>query len=293
MIIIKIDVCDNIKFRVCVCTLGKNENKYIREFIQHYRDYGVDKIFLYDNNDVGGEYFQDIISDYLKDNLVKIIDFRGKKRIQHLSLRDCYKKNFILFDWFVFIDLDEYIYLKNYKNIKDYLKNKIFRNCQVIHLNQVFYTDNDLLYYDNRTLKERFPIKEPKARGKKTGGIAPVKPLVRGKIPNLFVQSIHFGTNRYNMCDGFGNKSNLNRVFTNKTDFEYYYFLHYFSKSTEEFIYKIKRGDAIFDNKVLGNIKKYFKINKITIEKINLFEKELKVDLSNYRAHLKIIKRIK
>ena len=61
-----------------------------------------------------------------------------------------------------------------------YLKNKIFRYCQVLHLNQVFYTDNDLLYYDNRTLKERFPIKEPKARGKKTGGIAPVKSLLEG-----------------------------------------------------------------------------------------------------------------
>ena len=35
--------------KVCVCTPAKEENRYIREFIQHYEKYGVDKMFLYDN----------------------------------------------------------------------------------------------------------------------------------------------------------------------------------------------------------------------------------------------------
>ena len=179
----------------------------------------------------------------------------------------------MLFDWFLFIDLDEYIYLKKYKNIKDYLNKNKFKYCQIIHLNQVFYTDNDLLYYDNRSLKVRFPIKEPKANGKKTGGISPIKSIVRGKIPKLYIQSIHFGNKNYNMCDGFGNKRYFTGWETNKTDFEYYYFIHYFSKSTEEFINKIKRGDAIYNMKVLTNIRYYFNINRITFEKINMFEK--------------------
>lgn len=34
---------NNIK--VCLCTVGKLENNYIKEFIMHYRKYGVDKIF--------------------------------------------------------------------------------------------------------------------------------------------------------------------------------------------------------------------------------------------------------
>ena len=32
------------KIKVCICTYGKNENLYIREFIQHYEKYDVDKI---------------------------------------------------------------------------------------------------------------------------------------------------------------------------------------------------------------------------------------------------------
>ena len=32
------------------------------------------------------------------------------------------------------------------------------------------YTDNNLLFYDNRTLQERFKEKEPNVRKMKTGG---------------------------------------------------------------------------------------------------------------------------
>ena len=39
--------------KVCICTLGKNENRYIKEFINHYVKLGVDKIFLHDNNEIG------------------------------------------------------------------------------------------------------------------------------------------------------------------------------------------------------------------------------------------------
>ena len=186
------------------------------------------------------------------------------------------------FDWFILIDLDEFIHLKNYKNIKDYLNNSKFNKCVVIHLNQVLHTDNNLLYYDNRQLKIRFPEKEPIVKDKRSQ----IKSIVRGKIPKLVIQSIHFGTNKYSPCDGFGNRRIHSGYLTNKTDFEYYYFIHYCFKSTEEFINKIKRGDAIYGKKIIGNIDKYFSINKITIEKINMFEKRLKVNLTKYRNKL-------
>ena len=58
--------------------------------------------------------------------------------------------------------------------------------------------------------------------------------------------------------------------------------------STEEFIAKYKRG---YSNSYKDGIKsfldrkldEYFEQNKITIEKINYIEKELKINLLNYR----------
>jgi len=94
----------------------------------------------------------------------------------------------MLFDWFIIIDLDEYIYLKNYKNIKNYLSNKRFKYCQVINLIQLFYTDNDLLYYDNRTLHERFPEIEPKVRYNKRIRAVRYKSILRGvKICGIYI----------------------------------------------------------------------------------------------------------
>ena len=46
--------------KVCVCAIGKEENKYAREFVEHYKKYGIDKIFIYDNNDSNGENFYEI-----------------------------------------------------------------------------------------------------------------------------------------------------------------------------------------------------------------------------------------
>ncbi len=61
--------------KICLCTIGKNENNYIREFVAHYKKYGVDKIFLYDNNDLNGENFNDVLSDYIVNNYIKIVCF--------------------------------------------------------------------------------------------------------------------------------------------------------------------------------------------------------------------------
>ena len=118
---------NNIK--VCLCTIGKFENNYIREYIEHYKKYGVDKIFLYDNNDKNGEKFDYIISDYLKNGFVQIINFRGVKLAQNLAYDNCYQSNLKIYDWFIFYDIDEFINLNN-MNIKQYLKKRLSINAK-------------------------------------------------------------------------------------------------------------------------------------------------------------------
>ena len=76
--IIFYNICKNLfpnfinkqKKEVCICTLGKEENKYIKDFVEHYKGLGVDKIFIYDNNAKNGEKFDDVLSEYI--NILKI-----------------------------------------------------------------------------------------------------------------------------------------------------------------------------------------------------------------------------
>ena len=51
--------------KVLLCAIGKNENLYAKEFIEHYLFLGFDKIIIFDNNDLKGEYFNDILIDYI------------------------------------------------------------------------------------------------------------------------------------------------------------------------------------------------------------------------------------
>ena len=89
------------EIKVCLCTLGKKENLYAREFVEHYKSYGVDKIFIYDNNEIDGEKFDDVLSDYISNELVEIINYRNKTQIQIQMLNECYNNNYDKYDWFI------------------------------------------------------------------------------------------------------------------------------------------------------------------------------------------------
>ena len=89
----------NGEIKVCLCTIGKNENKYVLEFVQHYKKYGIDKIYLYDNNDNNGEKFDEVLKDYIKNGFVEIINFRGSVAVQLKEYQDCYKNNYKKYDW--------------------------------------------------------------------------------------------------------------------------------------------------------------------------------------------------
>jgi len=274
----------NNKLKVCVCTLGRNENLYIREFVSHYEKYGVDKIFLYDNNKKDGERFEDVIGDYINNSFVELLDWRGKDQPIFPIMNDCYRKNNNKYDWLIFYEIDEFINLYNFSNVKDYLNQDIFKNCSIIHLNIINHSDNNKLYYENKSLHERFPVIVPLERSQIS-----VKSIVRGNISNLQISWMHYINENIPGCNGFGGPSDL----IHGNDFKYYVIDHYYSKSTEEFIRKITRGDCwrgTFDY-IQHRTEKYLNQNHITLEKIGMLEKGIGINLSKYKKY--IIKRIR
>ena len=116
---------------------------------------------------------------------MEIINYRGKYKIQLNILNHCYYKNYKKYNWLILFDMDEFIFLKNYKNIKYFLNNKKFYDCQVIYLNEVIHLDNNQLYYKNKKLSERFKeieLNSPKIM---------VKSILRGDIENINITNNH------------------------------------------------------------------------------------------------------
>ena len=269
----------NKKNRICLCTIAKNENIYAREFIEYYLSLGFNKIIIFDNNEINGEKFDYILGDYIKNNFVELLDIRGLSCIQIPVYNYCYRKYNQLYDWIAFFDFDEYLYIKNNTNINNYLYNFRFRNCQSIIFNWHIYDDNKLEKYDNRTLIERF--KTLKTRSKTA------KSIVRGGLPNLVFLSVHVCAKNINyFCDSTGKrifpesylKINLSKNYMA-------YIKHFYTKTAEELCIKINRGDAQFKDKTfIFRIKEFFRINKVTKNKIKILEK---------CSHLNITKLIK
>ena len=276
------DEKENIK--VCMCTIGKLENNYIREFIEYYKNYGVDKIFLYDNNDINSEKFDVKISDYIKSNYVELFNYRGLFRMQNKINLDCYKRNYKKYNWLIFYDIDEFIDLKYYNNIKDFLNKKKFNKCNTIYLNWAVHTDNNLIYYDIRPLKERFTeliIDKKYCIG---------KTIIRGNIKDINVKSCHLVDKDIKpRCNGFGQIITSLGIRCHLPTY-IYYIHHYRFKSTEEYLNKISRGDCLLgNNDRIKNSKlyKYFIFNKINPSKINYINNSIGLNTTLLKEFLK------
>ena len=275
------------KDKVCICVIGKGENRYIKEYVEHYKTLGVDKIFLYDNNDKKGERFESVLSQYINEGYVSIINYRGKFAPQLTMYEKCYNKNKYIYDWFIFFDIDEFINLNNYTNIKDFLNENKFNKCNLIYFNCLRHTDNDLLYYDNRTLKEKFPII------KWDSHMYTVKSMMRGSNPKY----VRFTTTHWldrglkKGCDVFGKyvHPTIRLRIGKKMKKADIYIDHYCFKSTEEYINKINKGDAragYNKRNKMHKIKLYFKYNNITLEKINYIAKKTRLNLTLFKSML-------
>ena len=231
---------------------------------------------------VNGEYFDNIILDYINQGFIKVNNWRGIKSPQMMIYYDCYNKYHDKYDWLLFNDIDEYLFLKNNNNIKVFLYQNKFKECQNIQLNWLLYTDNNLLHYENKSLIKRFTEKDPLMNKRKISKFSNGKSILRGHIPNITIYDFHCISNNLQTCDGFGIKRKALQQ-----DYNYYYYKHFYCKSTEEFIEKIKKGD-VYKTPNYRKIHFYFSYNKITLEKLNYIEKETGMNLSEYKIKYKL-----
>ena len=270
------------KIKIALCTMGKQENLYVKEFIYYYKKLGVDTIFIYDDNDYKIEKFSDVIKP-LKLRNVKILN-NTKYNIGHSQTKaftSCYNNNKNKYDWFLMVDLDEFLIIKN-NTLKNYLSKDIFKKCDFISFNWVIPTDNNLLHYDNRSLFIRFPGPYKLNRF--------VKTIIRGNINNL-TYSVHSPLNspiKNITCNNIGESiyyKNLNYETLLPINIDNAYIMHFKYKSTEEYINKYKKGyynlTGLYLKKVLkAKIMNYIKDNSITKEKIEYLEKELNINIT-------------
>ena len=271
---------EKIKFKyfACFCAIIREENLYIRDLIQYYLSIGFDKFIIGDNNYQNIEKISDVTQDYIKSGILDIIEVFGVPFGVSEFFGILYEKYKSKCSWISFFDADEYlrIYSKNNEliSIKQYLSNPIFKKCESISINWLMYSDNNLLYYDNRTILKRFTSPLYYHRENRV-----VKSIVRGNLNKLVFEkeketSNHVPNKKLHICNSNGKILKIYSLFYLKPPaIKYTYLMHYTTKTADEFIKKIKRGRRInTPYNITGMVRKFFTINKYTDEKLKMFE---------------------
>jgi hypothetical protein len=263
------------KIKACVCVVAKKENLYAQEFVNYYINLGYEHVYIYDNNDINDEKFEDVLQKEIKLNYVTIVNIRGELKGLCIAYIDCYEKHGKEYDWLSFFDFDEFLDVKG-KNIQEFFSNPRYDECVNIKVNFLFYSDNELLYYDNRTLQERFTTALYTHPNN-----AYIKSTVRGGLPiNYWSVNCTPHTSLMNVtnCNSAGEKIKYRTGHT-KVNFTYAALKHYYSKSTEEYAIKSSRGSVYYGkvnwdlNRKKMKIHYYFMYNKKTPEKVALLKK--------------------
>ena len=286
-------------FKLVLIVIIKNENLYIKEFIEYYHSIGVDNIFICDNNDINGENVESILNNFINSGFVKIFNYRGKKNYQVIAYKEVYLKYINKFDWFMFFDVDEYLILPKYKNIH-HLFNKInYDNFDIIHVNWIYYDDNDLIYYDNRPLQIRF--KRPRYLYNNKNENNKMDIHIKSIIRNGFINfewrgNPHTPFGLFKCCDING-KNISNSPFNEKnpailSNLTVPYLKHFCFKTIEEYFKnKLPRGSACGTGgdkyETIATKKMFFNHNNWNKEKDNIANKLIKKYLLNKYKNVK------
>lgn len=228
---------DKDKHMVIAC--AKNENDYIREWIEHYKKLDFDKIIICDNND--DESLIDVIDDYVNSGFVEIFNCRGLGSFQvQLYSMFCREGNY---KWCGYFDCDEFLELNIYDSIKEYLNTKPNDIC--ISFNWLMFGSNEKLFKEDGLVQDRF--KYPVSPISLYTENCFIKSLVRGG--DFFKNGCWFNGSHipltepmyvHNIGGYFNTDSESHQVLPPR--YKEGYIKHYYTKSFEEWSKKAQRG---------------------------------------------------
>lgn len=272
--------------KVLICCIVKEENQYLREFVEYYKKLGAANVMIFDNNDEGGENIEDVIKDYIDDGYVIVKNYHNRKICQLAAYQECYDDYNKEYDWICFFDCDEFLAFRNKRmTIPEFFSNKRFDDYDMIHVNWMLYGDNDLLRNDGRPVVERFK-KPMMPYNKRVKYPFPennhIKAIVRGGVEGVVWKGVsHTPSEPLSCCDPVGKPCKSTSPF-NDYNFSEMWLAHYTTKTVEEFAHKINRGFP--DTKPgraeeIDMAKRFFKYSNYSKEKADIIKEITGIDL--------------
>ncbi len=263
--------------RIALVGIGRRENRYAREWVEHYLGLGFDHIYICDNNHDGEERFEDVLQDRIDEGLVSIHDYRNRQGVQVTAYNEIYRDFHSAYDWMAFFDFDEFLTVDGVMTVKQWLAFYTGTGADTVLVNWKCYGDCGLVYDDGRDVKERFtePLPLDKAVQYDFPNNDHVKSIVRGGLGEM-----RFGRNPHvpdtARCCYTASWQRCEASPFQRYDFSVAALHHYATKTVQEWMTnKWTKGTGnkpdmdAFRKKYKG---RFFKYNEATPEKLAYVE---------------------
>ena len=242
------------KYKSVICVIVKNEQRYIKEWVEHNITVGFDKLFIYE--DYGSDSHQQELQDYIGNGLVelvsldktKVVPMQRKGTILQQKLFNyffdrCRKEN--IADWIGFFDVDEFIMFEDGWNLESL--EEAFKDKGGVLLSWKLYGANGHIKRPEGKVVDNYTTSMPE--GSKIGFILQTEWNIKS-LCNVRLCGKQRAIHVFDGC-----------VMTDGSDFrdsglvfEKAWLNHYFSKSWEDYLDRIfSRGNMHNNYRCLDN----------------------------------------
>jgi len=224
------------KFNFSVCLIIKDEGDYIEEWLQWHIRQGVSHFYIYDNGSTPP------IKTFIPNVLLgfcTIIDFTGSYFRTQIAAYDHCLKNFSNEnEWIAFIDTDEFIRVISYNDIPEFLKT-IPAEIDAVLLKWIVYGADGQIKKTNAPVRDRFhtAVNYP-------AGYPSCKSIIRPSRVNKMDVHIPMQSNKKELMIANEKSQRVLGAFDANVTCDDIVIDHYFTRSLEEWVEKIRRGSV-------------------------------------------------
>lgn len=169
------------EYYLCATAIFQDEAPYLKEWIEFHLLVGVEHFWLYNNE--SHDNYKEVLDPYIKQGIVELIEWPSKHdwnrfcfKTQPRAYRNAIRRSRSKTTWLAIIDLDEFLFPVNEKNLQDCLK-KHYKTCSGVLVNWQLYGTSWVPFIPkNKTMIETLLLKAPTHYSRNTTCKSIVKP---------------------------------------------------------------------------------------------------------------------
>lgn len=269
------------KYYISICTVFKDEAKFLKEWIDFHQMLGVDHFYLYNN--FSSDNYIEILSTYISNGLVTLIDWPYEKA-QIQAFEDCYNKYKDETYWLTFIDVDEFFCPYYSDSLKEWIS-KFEKYPSILIYWKMFGTSGKFVHDKNKYVIEQYTHSWEKCYsiGKQFLNTSYIPVNIYHHYIYAYIQllGVKFKIPSMNEFGHFVTYPDINIVNNNFS----IQLNHYWSKAYDEYISKRNKGDVFYGKDAQTRTFEIFmnfeKRNKSIDVKINRFLIRFKLYVKN------------